>query len=97
MKAIDAAQTIDPKSLRPKEEKKEWISVKDRLPDVFDEVLVYDTFSNTSISIAWRETTPRKNGIVDWYWNSQMSYPEDLTHVTHWMPLPEPPKETHND
>lgn len=68
-----------------------WISVKDRLPDVFDEVLVYDTFSNTSISIAWRETTPRKNGIVDWYWNSQMSYPEDLTHVTHWMPLPEPP------
>jgi hypothetical protein len=100
-KAIDAAQTIDPKSLRHslrhKEEKKEWISVKDRLPDVFDEVLVYDTFSNTSISIAWRETTPRKNGIVDWYWNSQMSYPEDLTHVTHWMPLPKPPKETHND
>lgn len=85
-RAIDSAPTVEPKRI-----KAEWISVKDRLPDVFDEVLVYDTFSNTSISIAWRETTPRKNGIVDWYWNSQMSYPEDLTHVTHWMPLPEPP------
>lgn len=88
---IDIMPTIDPESLRPTAH---WISVKDRLPDVFDEVLVYDTFSNTSISIAWRETTPRKNGIVDWYWNSQMSYPEDLTHVTHWMPLPEPPEVT---
>lgn len=60
-----------------------WISVKDRLPNTFDEVLVYDTFSDNYISIAWRETAPRKSGIVDWYWNSQMSYPEDLTHVTH--------------
>ena len=85
-RAIDSAPTVEPEQI-----KSEWVSVKDRLPDVFDEVLVYDTFSNTSISIAWRETTPRKNGIVDWYWNSQMSYPEDLTHVTHWMPLPEPP------
>nr|DAV51147.1 MAG TPA: Protein of unknown function (DUF551) [Bacteriophage sp.] len=85
---IEDAPDIKPESMRHDEE---WISVKDRLPDVFDEVLVYDTFSNTSISIAWRETTPRKNGIVNWYWNSQMSYPENLTHVTHWMPLPEPP------
>lgn len=87
----DDCPTIDPESLRPTAH---WISVKDRLPDVFDEVLVYDTFSNTSISIAWRETTPRKNGIVNWYWNSQMSYPEDLTHVTHWMSLPNPPEVT---
>lgn len=88
-RAIDTAPTVEPKQI-----KAEWVSVKDRLPDVFDEVLVYDTFSNTSISIAWRENTPRKNGIVNWYWNSQMSYPENLTHVTHWMPLPEPPKES---
>lgn len=87
-RAIDSAPTVDQRCLRPVEE---WISVKDMLPEVFDEVLVYDTFGDNHISIAWRETTPRKNGIVDWYWNSQMSYPEDLTHVTHWMPLPEPP------
>lgn len=68
-----------------------WISVKDRLPDAFDDVLVY---FNGFISIAWRETEERKNGIVGWHWTSQMSYPESLVYVTHWMPLPEPPEVT---
>lgn len=90
-KAIGSAPTVDQRCLRPVEE---WISVKEMLPEVFDEVLVYDAIGDNHISIAWRETKPRKNGIVDWYWNSQMAYPEDLTHVTHWMPLPEPPKES---
>lgn len=35
----------------------DWISVKDRLPEVFDEVIVY---FNGFISIAWRETEKRK-------------------------------------
>lgn len=39
---IEDAPAIKPESMRHDEE---WISVKDRLPDVFDEVLVYDTFS----------------------------------------------------
>lgn len=63
-----------------------WISVRDRLPDAFDEVLVY---SDGFISISWRETEKRKNGIVGWHWNS---YPDSLGYVTHWMPLPEPPE-----
>lgn len=57
----DDCPTIDPESMRPKEG---WVSVKDMLPEVFDEVLVYDTFCDNHISIAWRETVPRKNGIV---------------------------------
>ena len=69
----------------------DWISVKDRLPEVFDEVIVY---FNGFISIAWRETEKRKNGIVGWHLDSQMSYPESLVNVTHWMPLPEPPNKT---
>lgn len=72
----------------------EWISVKDRLPEVFDEVIVY---FNGSISIAWRETEKRKRGIVGWHWDSQMSYPESLVNVTHWMPLPNPPEVNAND
>lgn len=67
----------------------DWISVKDRLPEVFDEVIVY---FNGFISIAWRETEKKKNGIVGWHWDSQMSYPESLVNVTHWMPLPKPPE-----
>lgn len=82
-RAIDSAPTVEPEQI-----KSEWVSVKDRLPDVFDEVLVY---FNGFISIAWRETEKRKNGIVGWHWDSQMSYPESLIYVTHWMPLPEPP------
>ena len=65
-----------------------WISVKDSLPDAFDVVLVY---SDGFISISWRETEKRKNGIVGWHWNS---YPDSLGYVTHWMPLPEPPEVT---
>lgn len=90
-KWLKAIPTIAPESLRPTAH---WISVKDRLPNAFDEVLVY---FNGFISIAWRETEKRKNGIVGWHWDSQMSYPESLVYVTHWMPLPEPPKETNND
>lgn len=67
----------------------EWISVKDRLPDTFDDVLVYS--NDCIISIAWRETEKRKNGIVGWHWNS---YCKRLGYVTHWMPLPEPPEVT---
>lgn len=80
------APTIDPESLRPTAH---WISVKDRLPEVFDEVIVY---FNGFISIAWRETEKRKNGIVGWHWDSQMHYPESLVNITHWMPLPNPPE-----
>lgn len=69
----------------------EWISVKDRLPEVFDEVLVY---YNGFIAVAWRETEKIKNGIVGWHWNLQKYYPESLVNVTHWMPLPEPPEVT---
>lgn len=46
----------------------EWISVKDRLPDTFDEVLVYS--NECFISIAWIEAEKRKNEIVGWHWNS---------------------------
>ena len=89
-KEIDKIPTIDPETLWPTAE---WISVKDRLPEVFDEVIVY---FNGFISIAWRETEKRKRGIVGWHWDSKMSYPESFVNVTHWMPLPKPPEAPHD-
>lgn len=59
----------------------EWISVKDGLPDVENYYLVVITYGggNNDIKIElWN-----KNGYFD-------SFFED--HITHWMPLPEPPK-----
>lgn len=52
----------------------EWISVKDRLPKPFKQVLVYDAFE--------------ENITVGLYGNGDWLFSE---HITHWMPLPEPP------
>ena len=51
----------------------EWISTKDRLPELEKEVLVYDSFGNMYI------------GLITDGWKG--------LYVTHWMPLPEPPKD----
>lgn len=55
----------------------EWISVKDRLPNLFENVLV---FRDGKISIDYNE----ENG---WF-----AYDFNGKRVTHWMPLPQPAK-----
>lgn len=60
----------------------EWISVKERLPETDKKVLV--CYSNGSMDIA---KYIRADGFEFWF--------EETTfrkHITHWMPLPEPPK-----
>lgn len=59
-----------------------WISVKDRLPDDCVEVLVYDT--DCGIVIGWYN---KKDDIF------VAEFMNELDAVTHWMPLPEPPKD----
>jgi len=60
----------------------DWISVKDRLPTLNSDYLV---FANNSIHIM----------IWDKHWHSFLDLDGPLNHedVTHWMPLPEPPKQ----
>jgi hypothetical protein len=60
-----------------------WISVEDRLPEIADTVIVY--IQNGVIDIAWR--TPGGN----WDTYSGRFFKDDK--ITHWMPLPKPPKE----
>ena len=58
----------------------EWISVKDRLPERNDRILAY---------------TPLKPGYTELY-NVTRGFMAQLgkrSDITHWMPLPEPPKE----
>jgi hypothetical protein len=71
-----------------------WISVKDRLPDNNQEILVY---SNTLEAKEVRKLTP----YACYYYDGFMSYGDNLSQqwlstitITHWMPLPEPPKES---
>lgn len=69
----------------------EWISVKDEMPgeDTFEVLVKVDEpFFGT--------TEPKL--IVAYYAHDLMQWICDLTsrevyHVTHWMPLPEPPKQ----
>lgn len=54
----------------------EWISVKDRLPQDYERVMYFDS---------------RERGFIEigYFVSTQTPVP---TYVTHWMPLPEPPK-----
>ena len=62
-------------------EKAKWISVKERLPEPFEEVLVWVDFGDSSFNsmkIAHR-------GLYG-SWNAYDKF------ITHWMPLPESPE-----
>ena len=65
----------------------EWISVKDRLPERGTEVLVTDGLHTM---VTWCEDTI--NG-VKWVDNYYTYVNVRFREVTHWMPLPELPKE----
>ena len=69
--AVDAADVL----------RNQWISVKDRLPNAFEPVIVC------------REGGKVEQGykdVCDWW----KVYGTRTKKVTHWMPLPEPPEET---
>ena len=60
----------------------EWISVKDRLPEVGKKVLVYCKENKNDYEIGAYSDTYRGFFVRQtWYEN-----------ITHWMPLPQPPK-----
>ena len=59
-----------------------WISVKDRLPEHFEDVLTFEDgefYSVNSIS-----------QLTKYWWDSDEGFER---HPSHWMPLPEAPKE----
>ena len=60
-----------------------WISVEERLPDYDSTVLMFEQVGLFTAIAMGRLT--RDEGFV-----TQDGFPAD---VTHWMPLPEPPKE----
>ena len=61
----------------------EWISVKDRLPEENTEVLIYCK-TNSGKEVFFVDKICYFRGLPIWQvWSEK---------VTHWMPLPEPPK-----
>ena len=75
----------------------EWISVKDRLPELREEVLVYAIGKEAAFSpiIAISELyifklLPFSNGTLEW--RDPWDYFSKNYEVTHWMPLPDAPE-----
>ena len=73
------------KLVRELDEKQRWIPVTKRLPEEWVDVLVWSEygFCETAVYLGIRG-----RWLVSW--NHDML---DADTVTHWMPLPEPPKE----
>lgn len=59
-----------------------WISCKDKMPDDGVNVLIYE--GNCMISLAWYDKD------MGYFYTCDSDYSLD---VTHWQPLPEPPKD----
>ncbi|HDR1044989.1 Protein of unknown function [Pasteurella multocida] len=62
------------------EENNGWISIKERLPEEREDILIYT--NKGEIKIAWRD---------DIFFMSLVTY--DLSTITHWRPLPPLPTE----
>ncbi len=61
----------------------EWISVKDRMPEPNVKVLTCATYGAGNKEIGTSFTTTRFPDVFDSFLGDR---------ITHWMPLPEPPK-----
>lgn len=75
-------------SIKAQEVRRRWIPVKERLPENIGLYLVIENH--------WLDGSPgikiAKWNTVDWFTADRKSS-EITPRVTHWMPLPEPPKE----
>lgn len=70
----------------------QWISVEDRLPEKREEVLIYLP-EYDSVETASLFTIPSLN-LKEWTQDEDAFVFDE---VSHWMPLPEPPKEVRDD
>lgn len=68
----------------------DWVSIKDRLPKDGQDILVY-LHNGEETRIA-----PCNYDKGAWY-DCVMNCAVAISNITHWMPLPEPPKEVKNE
>jgi hypothetical protein len=67
----------------------EWISVEERLPELYTSVLVYKISLNKMVNYMTIDHIA-EDGDGELVWNGDKSWKYV---ITHWMPLPEPPVE----
>lgn len=70
----------------------DWISVKDRLPDNDDTVMIFPTVNLGNVTYVGQYLPWSKQWIATSY-EPNYGDNEEVIQPTHWQPLPEPPKE----
>lgn len=82
------------KQLAKCQENKDWISVKDRLPEKYKEVLIYEKWCDTPCIAHlnnkgdWHPDLSFVEVVGDAYTKGNITQKD----VIYWMPLPDPPK-----
>ena len=69
----------------------EWIKTSDRLPELYDRVLIMHMYKVIGLRMGIGFTGEYKNQ-KGWFIEGK-EFTVDLSVVTRWMPLPSPPKE----
>jgi len=70
-----------------------WISVKDKIPEENISVIGCDI---NGITTDDREPIKCHREGKKYYWLNEYNYAEYVpVNITHWMPLPEPPEDNH--
>lgn len=84
------------KGYRDAMEKQKWIPVTERLPEIWEPVLVkYLNYNDGSAHPTYVDTAVLLDGNVWYWWEGDIGDCDNEVKctITHWMPLPEPPKE----
>ena len=68
----------------------QWISVEERLPELGKEVLICDIDDKRNYMDVWSLEYDEDGDVV---WEGKNGEWYSRNEATHWMPLPEPPKE----
>lgn len=67
-------------------EQEQWISVEDKLPEIYSNVIIYGRYTaDCPLSVYAADYNPKNKLFRCDYIKSK--------NVTHWMPLPNPPKQ----
>lgn len=85
----DNAFILSPKRAMQYLIKPQWTPVTERLPEYCRNIIVTD---GEYVSMGWLDNYRDRNGTVYITWYAPNSSANE-SHISHWMPLPEPPKD----
>ncbi len=71
---------------------RDWISVENRLPELYTNVFVKDSANKVPfVAFRYEGVTSDVTLEIDWIPHPYVN--NFIENITHWMPLPQPPKE----